>query len=174
MGFKTTRVTYALEFEEPALQGLEVEVRSVSLGAYLNVVGARRLANLQTRRWNDDDSKALAGLYDAFARALVAWNLEDDARECGTCRARWFDEEDTCPNGHDDWVLVEDAPVPPTRENVYAQDMTLMLPVGLAWLNAVGAGQVREDGDLGKDSAPGPNAQEASIPMDVLSTSPAS
>lgn len=143
MGYKPKRVTYALEFEDDDLAGLEVEVRSVTLDQYLAVVGARRLANLPSRQWDDDDTRAMAGLYDALAAALVSWNVEDE----------------------------DDEPVPATRDGVYSQDITLMLPIGLAWLNAMGGG-IPEGSDLGKDSAPGPNALEASIPMDVSSTSP--
>ena len=142
MGFTPKRVTYSIDFEGTDLQGLEVTVRSLSLGEYLGVIGARRLADVRSRGWTDEDRGAMRELYDAFAGALVSWNVEDDAGD----------------------------PVPATKEGVYGQDFAFMLPVALAWLNALGGG-VDEDSGLGKDSDAGLSALEASIPMDLLSPS---
>jgi hypothetical protein len=145
MGFTPTRAIYDMDFDTKMLQGLEVRVRSVSLGEYLAVLGARRLADLPKRAWTDQDAQAIRGLYEAFAGALVAWNVEE---EDGT-------------------------PVPTTKDAVFAQDVTFMIPVGLAWVNAMGGG-VTEDSDLGKDSPSGERFPEASLPMEALSTSPQS
>jgi hypothetical protein len=55
MGFKHQPRTYRLVFDDPALEGLEVAARGMSIGEL-----------------NDPDKK----LYASFADALVEWNLE--------------------------------------------------------------------------------------------------
>ena len=56
MGFRHQPRTYLLTFEDPALEGLEVRARSLSIG------------ELQS-----DEP-----VVESFAHALVSWNLEDE------------------------------------------------------------------------------------------------
>jgi hypothetical protein len=60
MGFKHQAKVYRLVFDDPALAGLEVRARSLSIGEL-----------------RDDDTSVL----EAFAKALDSWNLEDEGGE---------------------------------------------------------------------------------------------
>jgi hypothetical protein len=102
---------------------------------------------------------------------LVSWNLEDDARECRECAARWFDGAGECPKGHEaDWIVVENAPVPATEAGLLEQDPDFVMAIINAWTSAVG-----DVGDgLGKGSTSGARFPEVSIPMELLSKSPPS
>lgn len=65
MGFRAPRTEITLTFDGyPDLDGLEVRIRSVSVADY---------GRLTSGQMNDAEAMA------AFAGALVAWNLEDDA-----------------------------------------------------------------------------------------------
>ena len=57
MGFKHQAKVYKLVFDDPALEGLEVRCRSLSIGEV-----------------EDDDIR----VFEQFAEALISWNLEDD------------------------------------------------------------------------------------------------
>lgn len=57
MGFKHQAKVYRLVFDDPALNGLEVKARSLSIGEL-----------------NDDEVR----VFESFAKALVSWNLEDE------------------------------------------------------------------------------------------------
>ena len=139
MGYKPARLEYDLDFTGGDLKGLEVTMRSVSLEQYLKATAAHRLAGIKDRPWTEEDRKAVTDLYEAFAGALVSWNVEDD----------------------------DDRPVPPTPEGVFAQDLPFLIPVALAWLDAM----TGMDPELGKDLPSGPRFPEGSIPMEPSSAS---
>jgi len=57
MGFRHEPKTFRLVFDDPALEGLEVKARSLSIGEL-----------------HDPDIR----VFESFAKALVSWNLEDE------------------------------------------------------------------------------------------------
>jgi hypothetical protein len=69
VGFQRKTTTYRLTFEGTDLDGLVVTVRSVSVGAMLDLVG---LAEADTRKAAD-----IAHMFDTLGDALDSWNLED-------------------------------------------------------------------------------------------------
>lgn len=71
MGFKRKRKVYRLDFSDTEYEGLEVRVRGLTTGEYLDVVG---LAATST----DENSGETDAMLKLFARHLVAWNLEDE------------------------------------------------------------------------------------------------
>jgi hypothetical protein len=79
----------------------------------------------------------VAELIAAFGDALISWNLEDD----------------------------EGRPVPATTEGVRRADLVWILPVILAWVDAM----VNVSAGLGKDSTSGQRFPEVSIPMEIPS-----
>ena len=60
MGFKHQAKVYKLVFDDPELEGLEVKVRSLSIGEVEN-----------------DEIR----VFEQFADALISWNLEDENGE---------------------------------------------------------------------------------------------
>lgn len=70
MGYQRKTTTYRLTFDGTDLDGLVVQVRSVSVGTMLDLVA---LADADTRKTAD-----LAIMFDTLGDALVEWNMEDD------------------------------------------------------------------------------------------------
>lgn len=73
MGFKREPKLYRLKFEDPSMAGLEVDAKSLSTGAFLEVAG---LADAV--KGDSLDAAAARKLFEVFAGALVSWNLEDE------------------------------------------------------------------------------------------------
>jgi hypothetical protein len=70
MGFRKKSRVFDLTFEDTEdLAGLEVQVRSKSLGEYLEIVGLKDSAI---------DGPVLIRQLEEFAKALVSWNLEEE------------------------------------------------------------------------------------------------
>lgn len=103
MGYKRSKL-YHLKWEEGhELHGLEVTTRGLSVELMLNLAGkAAALAE-------GASTEGAQEVFQAFARRLVAWNLEDS----------------------------DGAPVPATCESVMAQDMDIMLALILSWMEAI-------------------------------------
>jgi hypothetical protein len=75
VGYKREARVYNLVFEDPEFDGLEVRVRSMSIGK------VREFLLLQ-RAKTEDVEDALAStekVFEMFASCLLSWNLEDDA-----------------------------------------------------------------------------------------------
>lgn len=169
-GYKREKKIYNLRFSDPDMAGLEVKTRSTSLGGMLNIVDLAMRVNVESAE--DLDVSVLDKLFGRFAKVLISWNLEDDARECAACSMRWFDfGEDACPKcGHEEWAVIESVPVPATKAGLLAQDMEFAMTIVNAWQAAVS----NVGADLGKGSTNGANFPEVSIPMELLSKSPGS
>lgn len=67
MGYKRERRTYNITLEDEP--GLEIKLRSVSTGKYLEL---SRLTN------NDDSTEADEKMVEEFSKALISWNLDDE------------------------------------------------------------------------------------------------
>lgn len=134
MGFQRPAKTYRLVFEDPAFDGLEIRARSVPVGMFVKLVALAANAK-------GSAVPEIAELFDAFAGALVEWNLTDvdaDGKE---------------------------VPVPATREAVHAQDVDFMLAIALAWMQAIGD----VDAPLGAGSTNGGPGGTQILPMEPLS-----
>ena len=107
MGFKREAKLYRLKFEDPAMAGLEVDAKSLSTGALLEVT---ELGGMIKRSKIDEiDPAALRKLFAVFADALVSWNLDDE----------------------------HDHPVPATYEGIVSQELDFVLEVIMAWIGAI-------------------------------------
>jgi hypothetical protein len=95
VGYRKARTLYKLSFEDHI--GLEVSAGSVPTQVFLGIISAKEASDTPV-------------MFEAFAKALHSWNLED---EDGT-------------------------PVPPTLEGLYAQDFSFVLEIIGAWIEAVG------------------------------------
>jgi hypothetical protein len=72
MGYRRDRKVFRLNFTEPAMHGLIVEARSLSLDKVTRIVA------LSTTVQDTKDATAVAELFDMFSEALVSWNLEEE------------------------------------------------------------------------------------------------
>lgn len=107
MGYRRTGTTFNLHFEDPALNGLEVKVRSLSIGKLLELSELASLADGD--ELTPDDLKRIDPLFTTLADSLVGWNYEDE-------------------NGD---------PIPATLESIKGEELGFVLQIVTAWMNAV-------------------------------------
>jgi hypothetical protein len=109
MGYKRTKKTYTLIFEDPEMEGLEVKATTSSMADFMAI--QRQLMKLQANPGLvEEDLETLDDLFGRFSKVLTSWNLEDD----------------------------DDKPVPPTKEGLLAQDPEFVMQIIAAWTDAVG------------------------------------
>lgn len=139
-GFKRQTTIYELKFEDPSLDGLEVRARSLPIGKLMKLMKVAVAIGAEV-----NGAASISGvddLFKGFSEALVDWNLQE---EDGT-------------------------PVPTTLEAINDQDFEFVMPVIMAWIQAVaGVGA-----ELGKGSNSGGTFPVGSLPMAPLSASPSS
>lgn len=70
------RRTFRLEFEDPSFSGLEVRMRSATLG---EVVRLQELMN--TNFATPDHADELTAFHELLAGKIISWNLLDDSNE---------------------------------------------------------------------------------------------
>lgn len=70
MGFVRKSKSYVLKFTDPDMDGLEVKMKGLSVGEFLNVMKLKELS--------EDDPESVVELMSVFARSVVSWNLEDE------------------------------------------------------------------------------------------------
>jgi hypothetical protein len=109
-GYRKPAKHYRLIFDDDEYRGLEVVVRSASIGAYLDFTEMGRDIGEAGNLRNEQVKGRVEQLLDGFATALVEWNLQED----------------------------DGTPVPATLAGVRAQEYVFMLPVINTWLDAVG------------------------------------
>ncbi len=103
-GYRHQGKIYKLKFED--YDGLEVVARSMPIGQFLDIA---RLADLDVKSVKPADIKKLSGLFEAFAKCLISWNLEDE----------------------------EGDPVPATLEAVLAQETDFTLDIVMTWITTL-------------------------------------
>lgn len=106
MGYRREARIYKLNFADPEFHGLEVRAKSCPTGVFLEM---STLHEIQIPIKPADEAKVYR-LFDHFSKALVSWNLEDDAG----------------------------SPVPADLHGIYTQDLEFILAIMLAWMDAVG------------------------------------
>lgn len=133
MGYKPKRKIYSLDFTGTDHEGLQVSIRGLNTGQYMDLFEAKAEAEAggETNR-----------LLTIMASRLVAWNVEGD----------------------------DDMPVPATLDGIKTQDLDFNLAIVNAWTTAMAG----VPAPLEQPSTSGESSLEASIPMDVLSSSLAS
>lgn len=110
MGYKRKSKVYVLAFEDEEYEGLEVRVKSVPVGKFLEL---NSLAMGVSKNGETDAEAAIetnAELLKAFANALVSWNVEDE------------------DSGE---------PIPSTLEGVNSCDFDFAMRLIEAWLEAL-------------------------------------
>lgn len=130
MGYVPKRKIYRLQFEDAEMDGLEVRMRGLSTGQYLDLVGLKQEA---------EGGGEAGELFGFMAERMVDWNVTE---EDGT-------------------------PVPADLEGIRAQDMAFSMAIVNAWTTAMAG----VPAPLEQPSTSGESSLEASIPMEVLSSS---
>lgn len=74
MGFRPDETHYKLEFEDPALHGLEVTVAEVTTGELITLA---ELVSEVEGKSNLEKAKSVMRLFSMLGAALVSWNVED-------------------------------------------------------------------------------------------------
>lgn len=70
MSFKRKRKVYVLDFEGTEYEGLQVKVRGLTTGEYLEIVSLSAP--------NTEGDREVEGMLRMFANHLVSWNLTDE------------------------------------------------------------------------------------------------
>jgi hypothetical protein len=107
MGYKPKRTLYKLTFDDPDLDGLEVETRSVSIDGLLSFFDL--LEKAQAMDEEAPDLTVFADVAERFAKVLVRWNVEED----------------------------DGTPVPATAGGLLSQDIGFMVQILDAWTAAM-------------------------------------
>lgn len=71
MSFKRKRKVYVLDFEGTEYEGLEVKVRGLTTGEYLEIVSLSAPGT--------EGDKETEGMLRMFSNHLLSWNLTDDS-----------------------------------------------------------------------------------------------
>jgi hypothetical protein len=107
MGYKRETKLYRLKFADSAMDGLVVDMKSLSTGAFLEVA---ELADTFTgQKLADMDVSAMRKVFEVLAGALVSWNLEDE----------------------------HDKPIPTTYDGIVSQEFDFVLEIFMAWVGAM-------------------------------------
>lgn len=75
MGFEAPRKIYKLIFADEDMEGLEVRVRTTSMG---NILAMAELDGMDAAHLSPEDIIKLRESFGFLADALVSWNLEED------------------------------------------------------------------------------------------------
>lgn len=124
-----------LEFEDEP--GLEVRMRSVSIGMLRRLMGLAQLAEART---GEDAMKAMDTIINVFCKRIVSWNLQHEDLESG-----------------------EVVDTPRTPAGLDEHDADFVFGMAMAWLN----GLTMPSANLGKDSPDGKPSEDLLIPMDL-------
>lgn len=144
-GYVRQRNIYLLKFADEEFDGLQVHVKSMTLGDF-------RAFEAQVEAFDDDASELaeLDSILEQFAGVLLRWNLQEHEDP--------FDEE----------TPVVD--VPPTVDGLRSQELPFVMKIIDAWMTAT----VGVDGPLGQGSSDGRPSEELASMMEPLSASQAS
>lgn len=108
-GYQRKKKIYKLIFADEEMNGLEVRCTSVTINTMLELTALAGLASKSPDEYDADDLQAVDVVFDAFAGALVSWNLLDD----------------------------EGVPVPATVEGIRGQDIDFINEIIKAWMERV-------------------------------------
>ncbi len=150
-GYRRENKIIHLSWEEGELKGLEVKVKSVSIGT------VRRMLSLATHAREKDmgpeDLKAMEELFTTFIDRVVWWNLEHEDIQMDTVAGTVNSIR---------WV-----PTPITTAGLDEHDSEFVMMLVMQWLNGV-TGKVDDSGPLEGSSPGGKPSVEQSLTMEAL------
>ncbi len=109
-GFKREPKQYRLMFEDPSLEGLEVTMRSLTIEKFIELTVLIDSFGKVSDQAVPQTAADMEKLFQAFTKALVGWNLEDD-----------------------------EGPLLPVYEIVKSQELDFIMQIVLAWSGAMSA-----------------------------------
>lgn len=80
MGYEKPKKIYNLLFADSDFEGLEVQVKSTSMG---NILRLAELDRINPLKMTSDDIVKIRELFDILATCMVSWNLEEDGAPVG-------------------------------------------------------------------------------------------
>lgn len=80
MGYEKQKKVYNLLFADSEFEGLEVQVKSTSMG---NILKLAELDSINPLRMSSDDIAKIRQLFDILSGSMVSWNLEEDGAPVG-------------------------------------------------------------------------------------------
>lgn len=148
MGYVPKRNLYKLIFEDPDLEGLEVTTRPQTIDSITALYDlAERVAGMDVAK---PDIKMLRQMAQAFAPALVSWNVEEELETEDGQTAR--------------------VPVPATADGLCTQEITFLLTIINAYVTAMTQAPpplpaaLSSGGNSPEESTPGLASQSRSLP----------
>jgi hypothetical protein len=170
-GYRRKAKVYRLKFEDPDMDGLEIDCKSTSLAALYGHAGElEELAGKDENTITAKDVEALDPMVEAFMGSAIRWNLEDEDGNpvalvkggphlcrCGQTQLQSVGQ--SCMSCSDAYI-----------EGFLDQDLDFQMSVIVAWSEAI----TGVDVPLGRPSSGGEPSLVASLPMEPLSESHAS
>lgn len=122
MAFQRKRKVYKLDFAETEYEGLEVRVRGLTTGEYLEIV---TLSGATTEGGSETEK-----LLKLFSSHLASWNLEEDGIPVGTT-FEGVKSNDLAMNMFiiDAWTNAMTAPSPDTEKKLLTGDPSLVASI---------------------------------------------
>lgn len=157
-GYRREPTMYALKFEDPQFEGLEVMAKSLPLGEFL------AMQRLQGRAAEDTD--AAEQVLRKLASVLVSWNLEDEQGQpvpiqYAVCRVsgKPVAPGKRCP----ECASTAEDEQPCDYTGIAGQELPFVLTIFQAWMGAVASVPNLSP----NDSNGGGTSLEQSLPMEV-------
>jgi len=170
-GYRRKVKTYRLKFEDPDMDGLEIDCKSTSLAALYGHAGElEELAGKDENTITAKDVEALDPMVEAFMGSAIRWNLEDEdgnpvalvkggPHKCKCGQTQLVSVGQSCTSCSDAYI-----------EGFLDQDLDFQMSVIVAWSEAI----TGVDVPLEKPSSAGAQSLAASIPTEPLSENRAS
>lgn len=159
MGYRRNKV-YVLGFEHEDLAGLEIRARGASVHLLMRATALAEIAQNIAGTPTEHERSAIAELVSVFAGCPAGCRI-DHIDAFGSGSGQHYSSRIISWNFEDE----DGAPIDPTPENFFEQDLDLTLPVVMAWIEEIGG----TPGPLEMPSSAGGPSEGESIPMDVLS-----
>lgn len=80
MGYEAKKKTYKLLFTDTEMEGLEVLVKSTSMG---NILEMAELDNINPQKMTRDDIQKIRFIFSILADCMISWNLDEDGSPVG-------------------------------------------------------------------------------------------
>lgn len=90
MGFEAKKKRYKLTFEDEEMEGLEVTIKSTSMG---NILRMAELDEMNPTKLTKEDIVKLREIFEIVSHAMVSWNLEEDGVPVPTTVESLLDQE---------------------------------------------------------------------------------
>ncbi len=151
-GYRRENKIIHLAWEEGELKGLEVKVKSVSVGTMRRMLSLA--SHAQKQEMTAEDLKALDELFSSFIERVIWWNLEHEEVQTVDVASGHISETT--------WM-----PTPITVAGLDQHDSDFVMMLIMQWLNGV-TGKVDDASPLDESLSDGKPLVAQSLTMDPL------